>query len=282
MIEARRPHTVAPPANDGVDAGERAAGIVREVCPFLDGGRGRWRSARPTRDQRCGAVRPTVPLSVDRQRQLCLTPGHVRCSTYLVAREAKANGAATGQDGPSLLWPESGAAPLVVDPVRPGLRGVPGGSRTGQGVLAGLLVLAFAVVVITRTGPSPGGPPGASGVLGGGSTPGATQPGIDLASPSVAASATPLRSPSSQLPTAGGATPSATPSSAPATPTSRPTRPPATATPAPPATRQYTVKPGDTLSGIAARFGTTVKILAALNNIANPQLIRAGQVLLIP
>lgn len=41
----------------------------------------------------------------------------------------------------------------------------------------------------------------------------------------------------------------------------------------------YTVQPGDTLSEIAVRFGTSVSTLAALNNIANPNLIRVGQVL---
>jgi len=45
------------------------------------------------------------------------------------------------------------------------------------------------------------------------------------------------------------------------------------------ATGSYTVVSGDTLSGIAARFGTTVDALVALNNIANKNLIRVGQVL---
>ena len=39
----------------------------------------------------------------------------------------------------------------------------------------------------------------------------------------------------------------------------------------------YTVKSGDTLSGIAARYGTTVKQLVAWNNISNPNLIYPGQ-----
>lgn len=39
----------------------------------------------------------------------------------------------------------------------------------------------------------------------------------------------------------------------------------------------YTVQPGDTLSGIAARFGTSVAWLTSYNNIPNPNLIYPGQ-----
>jgi LysM repeat protein len=44
----------------------------------------------------------------------------------------------------------------------------------------------------------------------------------------------------------------------------------------------YIVRPGDTLSEIAIRFGVTVRALADANGISNPALIRAGQVLVIP
>jgi LysM repeat protein len=44
----------------------------------------------------------------------------------------------------------------------------------------------------------------------------------------------------------------------------------------------YTVKPGETLSEIAARFGLSVQALADANGITNPALIRPGQVLIIP
>lgn len=43
----------------------------------------------------------------------------------------------------------------------------------------------------------------------------------------------------------------------------------------------YTVQRGDTLSGIARRFGTTVQEIASVNNISNPNLIFPGQVLRI-
>jgi len=45
---------------------------------------------------------------------------------------------------------------------------------------------------------------------------------------------------------------------------------------------RYTVQPGDTLTRIAARFGSTVSEIAATNGLANPNLIYVGQVLLIP
>lgn len=46
--------------------------------------------------------------------------------------------------------------------------------------------------------------------------------------------------------------------------------------------RNYRVRPGDFLSKIAASQGTTVAKLVAANNLANPNFIRVGQVLVIP
>lgn len=59
------------------------------------------------------------------------------------------------------------------------------------------------------------------------------------------------------------------------------TKPAAPSTPSanPPTESTYTVKAGDTLSGIAARYGTTYQSLAAINGISNPNLIHPGQVL---
>lgn len=44
----------------------------------------------------------------------------------------------------------------------------------------------------------------------------------------------------------------------------------------------YTVVAGDTLSKIAAKYGTTYQVLAAYNGIVNPNLIRVGQQIKIP
>lgn len=47
-------------------------------------------------------------------------------------------------------------------------------------------------------------------------------------------------------------------------------------------TNTYLVQPGDTLSSIALHFGTSVDELVRKNNIRNPNLIYAGQVITIP
>jgi LysM repeat protein len=52
--------------------------------------------------------------------------------------------------------------------------------------------------------------------------------------------------------------------------------------PPPPPSCTYIVKAGDTLFGIAIRYGTTVQTLARLNGILNPSWIRSGQRLVVP
>jgi len=83
---------------------------------------------------------------------------------------------------------------------------------------------------------------------------------------------TPTASPTSVLPTP---TPTISPTSAPPTPTPTPS-------PTPGGEVIYIVQPGDTLSSIAQRFGTTVAAIVAANDIANPDLIWVGQRLIIP
>lgn len=46
--------------------------------------------------------------------------------------------------------------------------------------------------------------------------------------------------------------------------------------------KTYVVKTGDTLSGIAAKYGTTYQALAKYNNISNPNKISVGQKIKIP
>jgi LysM repeat protein len=72
----------------------------------------------------------------------------------------------------------------------------------------------------------------------------------------------------------GGPGPAPAPGYAPA--------PPPGYTPAPPEYTYYTVRPGDTLLGIAWRFGVSQAALVRANNLPNPNFVYAGQRLLIP
>lgn len=62
----------------------------------------------------------------------------------------------------------------------------------------------------------------------------------------------------------------------------QPTEQPKQEQPKQPEYISYTIKKGDTLSGIAKKYGTTVKKLAALNGIKDPDKIYAGKKLKIP
>ncbi len=52
--------------------------------------------------------------------------------------------------------------------------------------------------------------------------------------------------------------------------------------PTPEKTKRITIRWGDTLSALAIKYNTTVSELVKLNNIANPNLIYAGETLLVP
>ena len=50
----------------------------------------------------------------------------------------------------------------------------------------------------------------------------------------------------------------------------------------PPKTKKYTVQKGDTLTGIAKKFGTTVAALKSANNIKDTDKLYIGKVLVVP
>jgi LysM repeat protein len=64
------------------------------------------------------------------------------------------------------------------------------------------------------------------------------------------------------------------------TPVDTPTATPVAAPTAAPV--KYTVKAGDTLSGIASLFGVSVDDIVRANNISDPNMLSEGQVLTIP
>ena len=136
---------------------------------------------------------------------------------------------------------------------------------SGQAVLIVLMALAFAAIVLAKV--TGGGAPAAAGD--GPSAPGVVGPSI-VASPgaSVEPTATTPTDPGASAPASSGTDPSAGPGAT--DPTSAP------------ATRSYKVKAGDTLIGIAAKFGTTPKAITKLNGISDPSSLKVGQVLKIP
>lgn len=238
------------------------------VCPYLLAADGRWRSSAPAREHRCTAVAPATVVALEKQRRLCLAATHGGCATFIAA-------AGDGLDEGPIAHPPSSrrssgrpvprTAPLVLDHGRRAMPrgGLPADRSLAQGALLVLMVVAFAAIVVARmSGPAPDGD-----VLAGAGGP-ASEPARTAAPTGVdAATATADTSPT--LP------PSAEPQ-----PTTSATAAP-TATP-PPGPVVYTVRSGDTLSGIAAAYGTTVAALAELNGIDDPSRLRIGQELEIP
>jgi LysM repeat protein len=146
--------------------------------------------------------------------------------------------------------------PVVVDRGRAtfGFPSLGDRRQLGQIGLIVLMVAALGAILLARSGA-----PGPSGLANGGSP---TPHGSAAASPKASPrpSAVPTQSPGgSSSPGAGSPTPS---------PTARP--------------HTYTVKSGDTLSGIAAKFHTTAKIIEQLNKLKSPFVIHPGEVLKLP
>jgi LysM repeat protein len=230
----------------------------RTICPYLLVATGHWRNAEPSRDHVCTAEPEVIPIGLETQRRLCFGD-HEACRRH---EDAVAAYRAAVPLVP--LRPIVRTTPVVVDRGRPPipLPHIVDRRTLGQAVLALAMIGAVVALLVARLGPGTG-VPGPTG------TPGASASAIVAGSPTPGATVAPT--PTTPRPSA-----TAAPSPA-ATATPRPT-----AKPSPSTGRTYTVKPGDTLSSIAARFGTTVKALQKLNGIADPSLIHPGQVLKIP
>ena len=145
--------------------------------------------------------------------------------------------------------------PMVVDRGRAsfGFPSLGDRRQLGQIGLVVLMVAALGAILLARVGA-----PGTSGVAGGSPTPHGSAGASPRPTPRPSSNASVSPAPSTS-PVAGSPVPS---------PSAKP--------------RTYTVKSGDSLSGIAARFHTTVKILEQLNNLKVPFVIHPGQVLKLP
>jgi len=210
--------------------------------------------ASPSRDHRCGAVDPPASQPNEKQRRHCLSSDHVECALFKAARMARTATLAGGSD-PGLVEaadrrrrPLARTAPILLEPpslvdrvVRLQLERAP-----GQLALIALMVVAFAIVALTRLSAGAG----------------------TAASPSPAASS----AAASQSPT-----PRPTPV---ATATVGPSVSPS-AGPGPSFRTTYKVKKSDTLLTIARQFGTTAAKIKTLNGLAS-SILKIGQVLKIP
>ena len=236
---------------------------LSQICPYLVAADGLWRSSTVAREHRCAAVSPPALLAAEKQRRLCLTGDHVTCPTFEAARAARPIGP---DRHPPLPRPLARATPMILDHGRiaisvPAFRSE---RSLGQAALMMLMALAFALIVFAKLsgGTSPAGAADASASPR--ATAHASSPG-GSARPSSSSTGAPSAAPSSSAAASGGPGSSA---SAGAT--------------AKPVTKTYRVKSGDTLIGIAAKFGTTPKAIARLNGITNTANLKVGQVLRIP
>jgi hypothetical protein len=243
----------------GVSRGPAIA-TTRAICPYLIADDGTWRRATASRDQRCTVVVPPAALAVDKQRRMCLVDAHRTCATYLAALAAAEGDADARAGARATRWSLVRTAPVVLDRGRGAAEGA--ARRNGpQIALGGLMVLAFASVVLARLGPA--GP----------SLAGAVDTGHG--SPSAAATPAhqrPARAVASPPGIAGHRSPAVETSAAPIGSTA--------AAPVAPA-RTHRVVAGDTLYALAIRFDTTVRALMKKNGLSSSEL-RIGRVLRIP
>jgi LysM repeat protein len=256
------PGTPPVPETSGQTAHHEPADI-REICPYLTSSSGAWRSAAPHREHRCRAVDPPGHLTHEKQRRLCLSVEHGSCPAFWAARANRAAVLAPGAD-PSVVAaadasrrPIARSTPLVLEHHRlPAAQARwPLDRAMSQVALVVLMILAFGAVAVAR-----------------------------LSSPASSLSAIPTPSASS------AASPTATPRrTVPPSPSSGPSSSAPSGSPVASASAgavqgirtTYRVKKGDTLSGIAATYQTTVAAIRQLNNLPNSDL-KIGQVLKIP
>jgi LysM repeat protein len=253
------------------DTASRLGASPIEACPYLLAASGGWRASKPSREHRCTAFAPAVPLDTGKQQRLCLGPAHPTCATYVTAMAARRE-RGVPSDGPApVRWGVARTVPVVDVGIGFGaaVSGLVADRRGWQVIPAAVLVLALVAV-------------GLSGF-------GRNQPATGLLtshSPDAVTTASPASTGTAPGTASPGTTPAPTITPPPPAPTPTPTpaptvKPRPTASPVPSARTTYTVRTGDTLYGIARTFGTTVAAIKELNGLTSNN-IRSGLILLIP
>jgi hypothetical protein len=251
-VDEAVPVPVEPEAARPVPASARE--VAAGICPYLVSSHGAFRSAGPSRDHRCAALSPPTPQPADKQKRHCLVAEHVECSIFRAAVAARQTALAAGADPDRIAAADAARRPLprttpvLLEPPRL----IDQAARLqldrapGQVALVALMVVAFAIVLLSR--------------FSGGSAP-EPSPGPSFVAVLPSAAATPRPSLAPR--------PSAAPSA------------PASAGPAPSFRTTYVVKKGDTLVGVATKFKTTAAKIRALNGLKSSTL-HTGQTLKIP
>jgi LysM repeat protein len=221
-------------------------------------------------DHLCHARQPAESLDRARQAELCLAEAHRQCEYYLAYLAEHA--AATAAFPLPASDTHIARTRLVVepDPRRLGSAGAPSFGTSPQRwlVAGGIAAVGVAAAATAVAG-------GFNGLVG------VPPPSATAGQPT----GTPV--PSESLPSAVP-TPTATQPPPSTDPTVAPTatpKPQPTLTAAPSATARpqtYVVQEGDTLSTIAAQFGTSVAALQRANGLGSSDVINVGQVLVIP
>jgi nucleoid-associated protein YgaU len=263
------------------------------VCPFIaTGADSSKRSSQPSAAHSCFAKRPAEPIDLQRQGEICLTPTFTACPIFLAwaSREA-----AQTVDGPAPQPLPFGtpaasapvdlaAASLGTDEIADEYDDVPEGSIWSAAPTPGepSYELSPAEEERVRVVPLhkrrsmddeapraalrlpriPGGTRGAAALL-------------VLAAVVLFSLPTILKGVNGFI---AGVTATPTPSASPTSDVSPSPTPTPTPTP-----KTYVVKQGDSLRGIAERFQVSMDVIMSANpQIKNANLIRAGDVLIIP
>jgi LysM repeat protein len=239
---------------------------MERICPFLATGiDGRTVVDGFDGGHVCRASDDRRPLERAQQQAYCLGGAHPGCERFADAMRRR---------GP-ISWPAPAADATVIQtrlvlPASAARRLAPSGALAirGRRWLVGGAVATIGVAAVAS---------GVAGSLGGlvAAGPTATATPTDQPTPAV------VSTPQATATVPATATPAAT-----SVPTAERTVAP-TSTPVPNATpaprpQTYVVQPGDTLNGIAIRFGTSVQALQDANGLGQSDVIRVGQVLIIP